>query len=108
MKKKILVAFFAAMSVASMNAYFIQINNKSKVNIKAALSPYDWTRDLRLKPGEKKRFRELFKREAAVAVWVDKKGGWRGSLVIPKDKLGRTITIDVVVEKGAPILSLSK
>ncbi len=100
MKKKILVALFAMMSVASASAYYIEIDNKTNKTIKARLEIPGRRGQLTVKAGKKKRFSNPSEAYVSLGVKLASQRGARyTSFTIPKPMRGKNITIKVKLGK---------
>ena len=90
----------AILSVASVYAYNIDVNNKSGRKIIATIEiPYRWKKPLTLEPGEHKQFSDLSEknvREFSIRV----KKTWKRNAMIPIKLRGKDITIDVDINEN--------
>ncbi len=105
MKKKMLVALFAVMSVASASAYYIKIDNdadgKQATDVKAMIkSAAGWSAPLVVRSGRERKFSKLS--DPVQVVWVVGTSGvgarQEAYFAIPEDRVGRNIKIDVEID----------
>ncbi len=92
----------AILSVASVYAYNIDVNNKSDRKIIATIEiPYLWKKPLTLEPGEHKQFSDLSKKNVReFSIRVVRKKRWKRNAVIPINLRGKDITIDVDINEN--------
>ncbi len=103
MKKKMLVALFAMMSVASASAYYIELKNKTAHQASGTFLPTGHGR-FRLASNQTKRTN--FSLAKKVTKITARAGNLRpGVFMIPKPKMGRNITIDIEAGNGVVVLS---
>ena len=105
MKKKMLVALFAVMSVASASAYYIEIDNdadgKQATDVKAMIMTPGGTQiSMPVNSGREKKFRKLSAPVQLVKV-IGTNGlgaGQTAFFKIPENMLGKNIKIDVEID----------
>ena len=103
--KKLLMAFFTVMSVVSVYAYNIDVNNESDRKIIASIDiPYRWKGPLTLERGESKQFSDLSEKNVReISISVIREGSrkrWKRAIVIPIKKRGKDITVDVDINES--------
>ncbi len=110
MKKKLLVAFFAVMSAASVSAFYIKIDNdadgKQKTHVEAIIkTPDGKTLSMRVNSGKERKFRNLTAPIGYVMVrGISGVGVGRIAIFrIPMHLVGKNIKIDVEVDDNGKL-----
>ena len=106
MKKKMLVAFFAMMSVASVSAYTVTVNNQTNHRVRAIFAPMN---RMVIVNGQQTQRINLSQAATIIGAYpVSRMTGLQSGLFnIPQSKIGKNITINIGVFKRQK-LSLSE